>query len=110
MSDNYGFDFNNDGKVSFEESHLTYHIERETARSNSLSDSIRKSTVSDDIRRMRESEKDTGDNSDDTGSKKTSDDKKNVVFGFFLLFFMVLGLIYGIYMISVFIGGAMKYF
>ena len=35
MSDRYGFDFNNDGKVSFEESHLTYHIERETARKNS---------------------------------------------------------------------------
>ncbi len=33
--DRYGFDFNNDGKVSFEESHLTYHIERETARNNS---------------------------------------------------------------------------
>ena len=33
--DHYGFDFNNDGKVSFEESHLTYHIERETIRKNS---------------------------------------------------------------------------
>ena len=26
MSDRYGFDFNNDGKVSFIESHMTYHI------------------------------------------------------------------------------------
>ena len=38
--DNYGFDFNNDGKVSFTESYMTYHIERETARNNSLYDSL----------------------------------------------------------------------
>lgn len=31
----YGFDFDNDGKISFEEKHLTYHIERETAQKNS---------------------------------------------------------------------------
>lgn len=35
MSDRYGFDFNNDGKISFEESHLTYHLERETISKNS---------------------------------------------------------------------------
>ncbi len=40
MSDNYGFDFNNDGKVSFEESLLTYKIERNTARNNSLYDAL----------------------------------------------------------------------
>ena len=44
MSDYNGFDFNNDGKVSWEESHLTYHIERETARNNSLYDALHKST------------------------------------------------------------------
>ena len=43
MSDRYGFDFNNDGKISFEESHLTYHIERETARNSSLYDVHQKS-------------------------------------------------------------------
>jgi len=37
MSDRYGFDFNNDGKVSFTESHMTYHIERETAQKGYLS-------------------------------------------------------------------------
>lgn len=44
MSDNYGFDFNNDGKVSFEEQHLTYHIERETARKNSGNYSSRRTS------------------------------------------------------------------
>ncbi len=39
MSDNFGFDFNNDGKVSFEESYLTYHIERETISNNKYSSS-----------------------------------------------------------------------
>lgn len=43
MSENYGFDFNNDNKVSWEEFHLTYQIERETARNNSLYDSLHKS-------------------------------------------------------------------
>ena len=46
MSDRYGFDFNNDGKVSFTESHMTYHIERETARNNSLYDSLQRNTRS----------------------------------------------------------------
>ena len=46
MSDNYGFDFNNDGKVSFEEQHLTYHIECETARKNSGNYSPRRSQTS----------------------------------------------------------------
>ena len=40
MSDNYGFDFNGDGKVSFEESHLTYNIERETAQKGYISSYI----------------------------------------------------------------------
>ncbi len=40
MSDNYGFDFDNDDKVSFEESFLTYKIERDTARNNSLYDAL----------------------------------------------------------------------
>ena len=40
MSDNYGFDFDNNGKVSFEESLLTYKIERDTARNNSLYDAL----------------------------------------------------------------------
>lgn len=40
MSENYGFDFNNDGKVSFTESYMTYHIERETAKNNSLYDAL----------------------------------------------------------------------
>lgn len=40
MSDNYGFDFNNDGKVSFTESYMTYHIERDTANNNSLYDAL----------------------------------------------------------------------
>ena len=44
MSDRYGFDFNNDGKVSFTESHMTYHIERETARNNSLYDSMQRNS------------------------------------------------------------------
>ena len=44
MSDRYGFDFDNDGKVSFTESHMTYHIERETARNNSLYDSLQRNT------------------------------------------------------------------
>jgi len=35
MSDRHGFDFNNDGNISFTESHMTYHIERETASKNS---------------------------------------------------------------------------
>ena len=43
MSDRYGFDFDNDGKVSFTESHMTYHIERETAQNNSLYDSLKRS-------------------------------------------------------------------
>ena len=46
MSDRYGFDFDNDGKVSFTESHMTYHIERETARNNSLYDSLQRNTRS----------------------------------------------------------------
>lgn len=46
MSDNYGFDFNNDGKVSWEESHMTYHIERETARNNSLYDALNSRSTS----------------------------------------------------------------
>ncbi len=46
MSDRYGFDFNNDGKVSFEESQLTYHIERETARKNSGNYSPRRNQTS----------------------------------------------------------------
>ncbi len=37
MSERYGFDFDGDGKVSFEESYLTYHIERETIRNNETS-------------------------------------------------------------------------
>ena len=90
MSDNYGFDFNNDGKVSFEESHLTYHIERETARSNSLSDSMRKSTVSDDIRRMRNSSDDTDNGTDD---KNTSGDSDGSGFGIFLLLLMIFSFI-----------------
>ena len=44
MSENYGFDFNNDNKVSWEESHLTYHIERKTARNNSLYDATLRSS------------------------------------------------------------------
>ncbi len=51
MSDNYGFDFNNDGKVSFTESHMTYHIERETARNNSIGSSFdRSSPVTESVR------------------------------------------------------------
>ncbi len=46
MRDCYGFDFNNDGKVSFEESHLTYHIERETARKNAGNYSPRRNQTS----------------------------------------------------------------
>ena len=37
MSERYGFDFDGDGNVSFEESHLTYHIERETIRKSESS-------------------------------------------------------------------------
>ena len=44
MSDRYGYDLYNDGKVSFTESHMTYHIERETARKNSLNDSLQRNT------------------------------------------------------------------
>ncbi len=40
MSKRYGFDFDGDGKVSFEESHLTYKIERDTAQNNSLYDAL----------------------------------------------------------------------
>ena len=86
MSDNYGFDFNNDGKVSFEESHLTYHIERETARSNSLSDSLKKSSVNRDIRDLRDS-------SHDTENKDTSEGSGGGEFGIFLLFLLVFGFI-----------------
>lgn len=45
MSDRYGFDFNNDGKVDFEESHLTYEIERNTARNNSGNYNFKKNTI-----------------------------------------------------------------
>lgn len=73
MSDNYGFDFNNDGKVSWEESHLTYNIERETARNNSLYDSLHKTKVSDDRRSS-----DTVARSDNTSSSASQTPKNSV--------------------------------
>lgn len=90
MSDNYGFDFNNDGKISFEESHLTYCLERETARKNSLYDSMKKSSVSDDIRRMRNSSDDTDNGTDD---KNSSGDLDGSGFGIFLLLLMIFSFI-----------------
>ena len=62
MSDNYGFDFNNDNKVSWEESHLTYQIERETARNNSLYDATHRNSHK---RSEPSDKKNTTDNSKD---------------------------------------------
>ena len=90
MSDNNGFDFDNNGRTSWEEKHLTYRIERETARKNSLYDSMKKSSVSDDIRRMRNSSDDTDNGTDD---KNTSGDSDGSGFGIFLLLLMVFSFI-----------------
>ncbi len=80
MIDRYGFDFNNDGKVSFTESHMTYHIERETARNNSLYDSMKKSPK---ISTAQSNNKSNSDSSNDGNG-----------FGYFILLLTAIGLIY----------------
>lgn len=80
MIDRYGFDFNNDGKVSFTESHMTYHIERETARNNSLYDSMKKSPK---ISTAQSNNKSNSDSANDGNG-----------FGYFILLLTAIGLIY----------------
>lgn len=80
MSDRYGFDFNNDGKVDFTESHMTYHIERETAQNNSLYDSMKKSPK---ISTTQSNNKSNSDSSNDGNG-----------FGYFILLLTAIGLIY----------------
>lgn len=83
MSDRYGFDFNNDGKVSFTESHMTYHIERETARNNSLYDSLKRSTKISTTQ---------------SNNKKNSDSSKDGNgFGYFIMLLVLIGVIYLLY-------------
>ena len=65
MSDNYGFDFNNDGKVSFTESYMTYHIERETAKNNSLYDALNSRHTS---KRPADRKKESTDNDSESGT------------------------------------------
>lgn len=83
MSDNYGFDFNNDGKVSFEESHLTYHIERETARNNSGNYSPRRTST----------RRSTSDNKDKTEYNE-SDYKKGLALFIGIVLILIIDVVY----------------
>ena len=80
MSDRYGFDFNNDGKVSFTESHMTYHTERETARKNSLYDSLKRNPT-------RSTTQSNNKNNPDSS-------KDGNGFVYFILFLTAIGFIY----------------